>query len=46
MLKIGDRTRNLLLRTATLIQTDISELWDLLHILNRGAEFVLVRFSN
>ena len=46
MLKIGDRTRNLLLGTATPIQTEVSELWDLLHILNRGAEFVLGRFSN
>jgi SNF2 family DNA or RNA helicase len=45
-LKIGDRTRNLLLGTATPIQTEVSELWDLLHILNRGAEFVLGRFSN
>lgn len=46
MLKIGDRTRNLLLGTATPIQTEVSELWDLLHILNRGAEFVLGKYSN
>ncbi len=46
MLKIGDRTRNLLLGTATPIQTEVSELWDLLDILNRGAGFVLGRFSN
>jgi len=46
MFKIADRTRNLLLGTATPIQTEVSDLWDLLHILNRSAEFVLGRFSN
>ena len=43
MLRIGPRTRNLLLGTATPIQTEVSELWDLLRILNAGAEFVLGR---
>ena len=43
MLKIGMRTKNLLLGTATPIQTEIYELWDLLKILNSGAEFVLGR---
>lgn len=43
MLKIGPRTRNLLLGTATPIQTDVHELWDLLSILNAGADFVLGR---
>ena len=43
MLGIGPRTRNLLLGTATPIQTDVRELWDLLEILNRGADFVLGR---
>ena len=43
MLRIGLRTRNLLLGTATPIQTEVSELWDLLRILNSGAEFVLGR---
>lgn len=43
MLKIGSRTKNLLLGTATPIQTEVSELWDLLAILNRGADFVLGR---
>jgi superfamily II DNA or RNA helicase len=46
MFKIADRTRNLLLGTATPIQTEVSDLWDLLQILNRSAEFVLGRFSN
>jgi len=43
MLTIAPRTRHLLLGTATPIQTDVRELWDLLHILNRGADFVLGR---
>jgi superfamily II DNA or RNA helicase len=43
MLKVGCRTKNLLLATATPIQTDVRELWDLLRILNAGARssFVL-----
>lgn len=43
MLQIGPRTKNLLLGTATPIQTEVHELWDLLHILNAGREFVLGR---
>lgn len=43
MLRIGPRSRNLLLGTATPIQTEVSELWDLLLILNAGADFVLGR---
>jgi superfamily II DNA or RNA helicase len=43
MLKIGAFTRNLLLGTATPIQTEVHELWDLLSILNAGADFVLGR---
>jgi superfamily II DNA or RNA helicase len=43
MLRIGSRTRHLLLGTATPIQTEVSELWDLLRILNTDAEFVLGR---
>ena len=43
MVKIGPRTKNLLLGTATPIQTEVYELWDLLHILNTGADFVLGR---
>jgi superfamily II DNA or RNA helicase len=41
MQKIGKRTRHLILGTATPIQTDVRELWDLLGILNSDAEFVL-----
>lgn len=43
MMKIADKTRHLILGTATPIQTDVTELWDLLEILNRGATHVLGR---
>lgn len=43
MLAIGHRTRNLLLGTATPIQTEVHELWDLLRIINSGADHVLGR---
>lgn len=45
MLQIGHRTKNVLLGTATPIQTEIYELWDLLRILSAGAEFVFGRDS-
>ena len=38
---IAKRTKNLLLGTATPIQTRASELWDLLGVLDIGADFVL-----
>ena len=41
MLRVGSRTKNLLLGTATPIQTEVHELWDLLRILNAGTDFVL-----
>jgi superfamily II DNA or RNA helicase len=43
MLCIGPRTKHLLLGTATPIQTEAAELWDLMRILNAGADFVLGR---
>jgi SNF2 family DNA or RNA helicase len=43
MLRIGQLTKNLLLGTATPIQTQVRELWDLLRILNGGADFVVGR---
>lgn len=43
MLHIGPRTKNLLLGTATPIQTEVYELWDLQRILNSGTDFVLGR---
>lgn len=41
MRAIGKQTRHLILGTATPIQTDVSELWELLKILNSGSDFVL-----
>ena len=40
MLRIAERTKHLLLSTATPVQTSVDDLWDLLGILNRGADFV------
>lgn len=45
MLQIGHRTKNLLLGTATPIQTEVYELWDLMRILNSGSDFVLGKES-
>ncbi len=45
MLKVAPRTRHLLLGTATPIQTQVYELWDLLSILNEGADFVLGKYG-
>jgi superfamily II DNA or RNA helicase len=41
MREIGRRTKHLILGTATPIQTNVSELWDLLGILGGGADFVI-----
>jgi hypothetical protein len=43
MMRIGPRTKNLLLGTATPIQTEVYELWDLMAVLNSGVDFVLGR---
>jgi superfamily II DNA or RNA helicase len=43
MLRVGPRTKNLLLATATPFQTEVSELWDLMRVLNAGADVVLGR---
>jgi len=43
MLRIGPRTKHLLLGTATPIQTEVQEVWDLLSTLNSGDDFVLGR---
>jgi hypothetical protein len=43
MLRVGSRAKNVLLGTATPIQTEVHELWDLLRILDSGADFVLGR---
>jgi superfamily II DNA or RNA helicase len=43
MTAIAAKTRHLILGTATPIQTEVDELWDLLEILNRSATHVLGR---
>ncbi len=43
MLRIAPRSRHVLLGTATPIQTQVRELWDLLAILSSDADFVLGR---
>jgi superfamily II DNA/RNA helicase len=43
MLQAAPRSRHVLLGTATPIQTEVHELWDLLAVLNAGADFVLGR---
>lgn len=43
MRDIAKSTKNLLLATATPIQTNVFELWDLMDILNSGVNFVLGR---
>jgi superfamily II DNA or RNA helicase len=43
MLRISARAKNVLLGTATPIQTEVHELWDLLRVLASGADFVLGR---
>ena len=46
MMEIAGKTEHMILGTATPIQTDPSELWDLLEILNRGATHVLGRMGS
>ena len=43
MRDVARNTRHVLLGTATPIQTTVRELWDLLAMLNQGAEFVMGR---
>lgn len=43
MVNIGPRTKHMLLGTATPIQTEVYELWDLMKALNSGVDFVLGR---
>lgn len=40
---LARRTKNMVIGTATPIQTDVEELWDLLNLLNEGADFVMGR---
>lgn len=46
MMEAAARARHVLLGTATPIQTHVEELWDLMEILNSGAEHVLGRFGS
>ena len=43
MVDIAKRAKNVILGTATPIQTDVSELWDLMEILSTDVDFVLGR---
>ncbi|MBV8607819.1 MAG: hypothetical protein JO034_10205 [Singulisphaera sp.] len=43
-IEIARKAKNVLLGTATPIQTNVEELWDLLEILNQGVDHVLGRF--
>jgi superfamily II DNA or RNA helicase len=46
MLAVAQRAKHVILATATPIQTDVEELWDLLEVLNQGADHVLGRFGS
>jgi len=43
MTSLAHRTKNMVIGTATPIQTEVVELWDLLNLLNEGAGFVMGR---
>jgi superfamily II DNA or RNA helicase len=45
-LQASARARHVILGTATPVQTDIEELWDLLEVLNHGADHVLGRYNS
>jgi len=45
MLTAAKRARHVILGTATPVQTDVEELWDLLEVLNQGADHVLGRYA-
>jgi superfamily II DNA or RNA helicase len=46
MLQAAARARHVILGTATPVQTDVEELWDLLDALNQGADHVLGRYGS
>ncbi|MDX1982036.1 MAG: phospholipase D-like domain-containing anti-phage protein [Bryobacteraceae bacterium] len=46
MLDVAKRAKHVILGTATPVQTDVEELWDLLEVLNQGAEHVLGRYGS
>ncbi len=46
MMDAAGRSRHVILGTATPIQTEVAELWDLLEVLNQGADHVFGRFGS
>jgi superfamily II DNA or RNA helicase len=46
MLQAAARAEHVILGTATPVQTDVEELWDLLEVLNQGADHVLGRYGS
>jgi superfamily II DNA or RNA helicase len=46
MMEAAKKAQHVLLGTATPIQTEVSELWDLLQVLNQGADHVLGRLGS
>lgn len=44
MMSAAQKAKHVILGTATPIQTAVEELWDLLEILNQGADFVMGRY--
>ncbi len=46
MINAAPRSKHVVLGTATPVQTDVEELWDLLEVLNQGADHVLGRFAS
>jgi len=46
MLAAAKRAKHVILGTATPVQTDVEELWDLLEVLNQGADHVMGRYAS
>jgi superfamily II DNA or RNA helicase len=46
MLEAAARAKHVVLGTATPVQTDVEELWDLLEVLNQSADHVLGRYNS
>jgi hypothetical protein len=46
MLAAAKKAQHVILGTATPVQTDVEELWDLLEVLNQGADHVLGRYAS
>jgi hypothetical protein len=46
MLAAAQRAKHVILGTATPVQTDVEELWDLLEVLNQGTDHILGRYGS